>query len=297
MDRLDDLEAFLAIAEKGSQTAAARHLRRSLQSINRSLAALERSVGVDLVRRTTRHSNMTEAGRAFYERVKPALLQINEARLQAADARVEPTGLLRIAAPVLFAPAYVVPAISSFIERYPEIEVELKVSDRTVNLLEEHFDVAIRIREMRDSGLKARRLGSLRVVVFGSRSYLAKHGRPSHPDDLARHECVLRNPNGIAETWQFRVGGRREAVRVHGRFRSDGTAATHAAVARGIGIGRTPLWQIRSLVDDGVVEVILEDFEDAKIPIYAVWPASKTPPAKTRLFVSALAARLKAERL
>jgi DNA-binding transcriptional LysR family regulator len=130
MDRLDDLEAFLAIVDKGSLTAAARHLRRSLQSVSRSLASLERSVGVELVRRTTRQSNVTEAGRAFYNHVKPALTDIKGARLEAADARTEPSGLLRIGAPVLFAPAYVVPTINAFLERYPGVEVELKVSDR-----------------------------------------------------------------------------------------------------------------------------------------------------------------------
>ena len=297
MDRLEDLEAFVAIVEKGSQTAAARHLRRSLQSINRSLAALERSVGIDLVRRTTRHSKITEAGRSFYDRIKPALMEINEAKLEAADARAEPAGRLRIGAPVLFAPAYVVPAIAAFMKRHRGIEVELKVSDRLVNLFEEGLDVAVRIREMPDSGLKARRLGELRVVAFAAPAYLARHGRPQHPDDLPRHQCVLRTPDGPADTWTFRVGGRRRTVRVKGRFRSDSTAAMHGAVASGLGIGFTPLWQVRSLVDDGAVEVILEDFEGAKIPIYAVWPAGKKAPAKTRLFVDELAARLKSARL
>lgn len=297
LDRLDDLEAFLAIAEKGSQTAAARHLRRSLQSINRSLAALERSVGVELMRRTTRRSQLTEAGRAFYDRVKPALAEINDARLQATDARGEPTGLLRIAAPVQFAPAYVVPAITAFLERHPGVEIELKVSDRMVDLLEDGLDVAVRIREMADSSLKARRLGELRVVAFGAPAYFARHGRPEHPDDLARHECVLRHAEGRSETWTFRIGGRRRAVRVQGRFGSDSAAATHAAVTRGFGIGLTPLWQIRDLVDAGAVELILEDFEDAKIPIYAIWPSGKLPLTKTRLFVDELAARLKRERL
>jgi DNA-binding transcriptional LysR family regulator len=297
MDRLEDLEAFVAIVEKGSQTAAARHLRRSLQSINRSLAALERSVGVDLVRRTTRHSRITEAGRSFYDRIKPALTEINEAKLEATDARAKPAGRLRIGAPVLFAPTYVVPAIAAFMRRYCWIEVDLKVSDRLVNVFDESLDLAVRIREMADSGLKARRLGELRVVTFAAPAYLAEHGRPQHPDDLARHQCVLRSPDGTPETWAFRVGGRRKTVRVHGRFRSDSTASLHGAVASGLGIGLTPLWQIRSLVDEGAVELILENFEGAKIPIYAVWPASKKAPAKTRLFVDELAARLKSERL
>lgn len=295
MNRLDDLEAFLAIVEKGSQTAAARHLRRSLQSINRSLAVLERGVGVELMRRTTRRSSMTDAGRLFYHRVKPALMEINDAKRRAAGARAEPAGVLRIGAPVLFAPAYVVPAVAAFIERYPGVEVELRTSDRKVDLLEDRLDLAIRIRVMADSSLKARRLGEVRVVTIGSPAYFARYGRLTHPDELAQHQCVLQQAEGHGETWTFRVGDRRKAVRVQGRFRSDGVASTHAAVAGGLGIGRAPLWQVRRLIDAGAVEVILEDFEDAKIPIQAVWPASKVPMARTRLFVDLLAARLKRE--
>lgn len=297
MDRLDNLQAFVAIVEKGSQTAAARHLRRSLQSINRSLVALERSMRVELVRRTTRQSAVTEAGRAFYDRIRPALQEISDAQLEAVDARVDPVGLLRIGAPVLFASAFVVPAVGAFMRQHPQLEVELKVSDRMVDLLEDGLDVAVRIRVMADSGLTARRIGALRVVAFASRDYLAERGRPEHPDELTGHECVLRHAAGSSETWVFREGGRRKAVRVHGRFRSDNAAATHAAVAAGLGIGLAPLWQIRGLLDEGAVEIVLERFEDAEMPVQAVWPSSRLTPTKTRMFVDALAAHLKHERL
>ncbi|MGV6873656.1 LysR family transcriptional regulator [Pseudochelatococcus sp. B33] len=297
MDRLDDIEAFLAVVEKGSQTAAASHLRRSLQSVGRSLATLEQSVGVELIRRTTRRSSPTDAGLAFYHRVKPAFLEIHAARQEAADKGSEPFGLLRIGAPVLFASAHVMPAVCDIMERYPKIEIELKVSDRPTDLLREGLDVAVRIRDLPDSGLKARRLGDLRAVVYATPAYFAAHGRPEHPDDLVRHNCILRLADGDTEPWPFCVNGRHKTVRVSGRLRTDSTAATHAAVARGLGIGFTPLWQIRPLVDQGAVEIILEEFEAAKVPIHAVWPATKAPLAKTRLFVDALAARLKNERL
>lgn len=297
MVRTDDLEAFLAIVEKGGQTAAARSLRRSLQSISRSLAALERSMGVELLRRTTRQSGPTEAGLAFFQRVKPALAEINEARFEAANTRAEPAGLLRIGAPSLFAAAHVVPAACDFMARHPRIEIELKVSDRPVDLLAEGLDLAVRIRELPDSSLRARRLGELRVVVFGAVAYFAAHGRPQRPEDLARHQCVIRTADGDAETWPFRVKGRRKPVRVNGRFRTNSTAAMHAAVARGTGLGLAPLWQIRSLIDQGVVEIILEEFEATRMPIHAVWPPTKFPPAKTRLFTDFLAARLRQERL
>ena len=297
MDRLTDIEAFLAVVEKGGLTAAARHLRRSLQSISRSLMTLERSTGVDLVRRTTRQSHPTEAGLAFYRRVKPALTEIKDARLEAAHQQAELTGLLRVGGPAMFAAAHIVPVICELVERHPKIEIELKVSDREVDLVAERLDIAVRIREMRDSTLKARRLGELRVVAFGAPSYFAKHGRPKHPDELARHECVVRLTNGDAETWPFRIAGRRRLVKVAGRVRSDNTAAANAAVACSAGIGFAPLWQVRDLVDRGEVEIILEDFEMARVPIHAVWLPTKVPLAKAQLFAECLVARLKRERL
>jgi DNA-binding transcriptional LysR family regulator len=297
MDRIDDLAAFLAVVEKGSQTAAARHLRRSLQSINRSLTSLERSVGTALVGRTTRHSAPTEAGLAFYRRVKPALAEIDAARREAADRRAAPSGLLRIGAPVLFAPAYVAPVVCEFLERHRQVEIELKVSDRKVDLAEQGLDLAVRIRETTDPELRARRIGSLRTVVFGAAAYFARAGRPRHPDELARHGCVLRTTEPDGDRWPFRVDGKQKSVRVRGRFRTDGTAAAQAAVAAGLGIGFAPLWQIRSLVDSGVVEIVLEAFETARTPIYAVWPRAKVPLARTRLFTDLLALRLRSARL
>jgi DNA-binding transcriptional LysR family regulator len=297
MDRMDDLEAFIAIVEKGSQTAAAKHLRRSLQSIGRSLGTLERSVGVELVRRSTRRSQPTAAGLTLYRRLKPALLEINDAKSEVGKARAEPFGVLTIASPVRFASAFVVPVICDFMRRYPQIDVELKTSDRKADVYEDGLDLAIRIRDLPDSGLRARRLGQLRVVVFGAPAYFEKHGRPRHPVELARHQCILRSADPEGEQWPFRVRGKRETFRVSGRFSTDDAAAVSAAVADGLGLGLAPAWHIRSLVEEGTVQVVLEEFEAATIPIFAVSPPTKTPAARTRLFIDMLVARMKRERL
>jgi DNA-binding transcriptional LysR family regulator len=297
MNRLDDIEAFVSVVDEGSLTAAARRLRRSLQSISRSLATLEQSVGVELVRRTTRQSRPTEAGTAFYRRVKPALLEITEAKLEAADQQIEPSGLLRIGAPVLFAPTYLVPVIAAFMQRYQDIEVELELSDSFVDLSERNLDLAVRIGELPDSDLKAKPLGTLRRVAFGAPAYFAKHGRPRHPRELAQHRCVVRTAGGNDAKWPFLVDGKLQTVRVKGTFRTDSTAALYAAASLGLGIGFTPLWQIRSLVDQGKVELILSKFEPPPVPIRIVWSASKVAPAKTRLFTDFIAKRLKLERL
>ncbi|WP_448034442.1 LysR family transcriptional regulator [Bradyrhizobium liaoningense] len=295
---MEEIEVFLAVVEAGSQTAAARRLGRSLQSVNRALAALERSVGVELVRRTTRQSVATEAGLAFYRRVKPAFAEISEARLEAANRRVEPSGLLRVAAPILFGATHVVPAIAEFMARFPQIEADVNMSDRPVDVVGDGFDLAVRIRELPDSSLKTRRLGELRTVVYGAPDYFKRHGRPRQPSDLADHQCILRRTaQGEADTWRFRIDGRLTTVQVNGRFRTDSTTAAHAAARHGIGVGYGPFWQIRDLVDQEALEIVLEDFEAPRTPVRAVFPPSAIPPAKTHLFVDLLAERLKLERL
>jgi DNA-binding transcriptional LysR family regulator len=293
---MEDLETFLAVIESGNQTAAARRLGRSLQSVNRSLLALEKSVGVELVRRTTRKSFATEAGLAFYRRVKPAIAEIADAREEAASRRVEPSGLLRIAAPLQFGAAYVAPVVADFIARYPRIEADLRGSDRPVDMLGGQFDLAIRIRELPDSSLKARRLGQLRAVAYAARSYLERHGRPRHPDELVHHKCILHGTSE-AEAWRFKVAGRVRMVTVSGAFRTDNAAAAQAVARGGLGIGYGPLWQIIDHVDRGGLEIVLEKFEPPRMPIHAVFPPSAMPPAKTRLFTDMLAQRLARERL
>jgi DNA-binding transcriptional LysR family regulator len=297
MDRLDDLATFIAIVDEGSQTAAARLLGRPLQSVNRSLTALERSMGVELIQRTTRRSSPTEAGLAFCRRIKPALAEIADARQEAAKKRAALSGLLRIGAPVQFAPAYVAPAICDFMVRHPRMEVELKPSDREVDIVDDELDLAVRIRHLADSTLRVRRLGELRVVVFGAPAYFARHGKPRHPRELTHHECVVRMVDGHPEPWSFRVGGQRRLVRVNGRFRTDSIPVTTAVVLHGLGLGIGPLWQIRSHLDQGLIEIVLEEFEAAKLPINAVLPPTRMPIAKTRAFIDVLADHLRKERL
>ncbi|MCG7506708.1 LysR family transcriptional regulator [Mesorhizobium retamae] len=295
MDRFGDVEAFLAIVERGNLSAAARHLGRSLQAVSRSLAALEKSVGVELVRRTTHKAQPTDAGYDFYRRVKPALLEIAEAKAEAGNRRAEPAGLLKIGGPELLGPRYLIPIVARFMETHPKVEVEFSLSNRFVDLVQEGLDLAIRIGELPDSDLKARRVGAMRRVVFGAPSYFVRHGRPHHPRELTEHQCIFRNTDRDAGAWQFQDGGKPLTVKVGGRLHLDNAAASHAAVAVGLGIGRVPLWQIQDLVDSGRVEVILEAFEQPAIPVHIIWPAARLPLAKTRLFIDFLAANLHME--
>jgi len=242
-------------------------------------------------------SAATEAGLAFYRRVGAALSEIEAAKLETSNRRSEPAGLLRITSSTVFAPLYVVPAVCAFLESHPKVDIELDMSDGYVDLISQGFDLAIRIGELPDSSLKARRLADLRRVVFAAPDYFAKHGRPKVPGDLAGHQCLVRTSAHDSDAWPFLLGGRLKTVRVAGRFRSSGALAVNEAAVQGLGIANAPLWQVRALVDRGVVELVLTRFEPPPVPVRAVWPATRLLPAKTQLFLDYLAARLKAERL
>ena len=218
MSRIEDYQAFTAIVEKQSLTAAARHLGRSLQAVSRSLAVLERDLGVELVRRTTRRSNPTDAGLAFYQRLSAALAEIDAAKVATSNRRVEATGVLRIAGSTGFTPLYVVPALPEFLAAHPGVEVELELSDRYIDLVGEGFDLAIRVGQMPDSTLKARLLADSRRVVFAAPGYLATHGHPRSPEDLVRHQCIVRTSARDGNAWPFTVNGRSRTVKVAGRF-------------------------------------------------------------------------------
>lgn len=297
MARIEDLESFVAIAEAESLTRAARQLNRSLQTVSRSLATLEAEIGVQLVHRTTRRSSLSEAGQAYYRRIKPAVLEIREARLEAADRRVEPVGVLRVGAPVLFGPDFLVPIIAEFMARHPQVEVDLQLSDGFTDLTAEGLDLVVRIAELPDSGLQGKRLGALRRVVFGAPSYFARHGRPAHPAELREHACVIRTIDQRPSQWAFQIGGKKHAVGVRGSFRTNTMGAVYSAVSAGLGLGYSPLWQIRRLVQSGEVEIVLEAFEPRPVPVHALWQEGRFPPAKVRAFVDLLAARLKLDGL
>jgi DNA-binding transcriptional LysR family regulator len=297
LSRLDDLHAFVAVVDKGSLTSAARHLGRSLQSVSRSLALLERQIGVELVRRTTRRSTPTEAGILFRRSLGDALTKIEMAKLEAGNRRSDIAGPLRIAASSTFGPRYLVPLIASFLDAHHGIDVRLDLSNQYIDLVGERVDLAVRIGEMPDSALKSRRIAHARRVFFAAPKYFARHGKPRRPEDLATHQCIIRTSAREGNMWPFLVNGKVRSMRVGGRFQTDGAQAANAAAACGLGIGSAMFWQIKELVESGDVELALTRFEPPPMAIRAVWPSTKVLPKKTRLFVDFLASRLGRERL
>ena len=297
MSRISDLQAFVAVVEKASLTSAAHQLGRSLQSVSRSLVAIEQDVGVELIRRTTRRSNPTEAGLAYYQRLKTALEDIEEAKLEVSDRRLEPSGLLRISGPTGFAALHLVPATAAFLKIHPKLEVEVSTYDRYVDLVEDNLDLAIHIGPLPDSMAKARRLADLRRVFFAAPGYFAEYGRPKHPQDLSKHQCIVRTARVGADIWPFTVDGKVRTIKVSGRFRANGASVINEAAIQGLGIAIAPLWQVRPMVDRGLVEVTLARFAPPPIPVHATWSATRVLPPKTRMFIDFLSRRLKAARL
>jgi DNA-binding transcriptional LysR family regulator len=297
LSRISDLQAFVAVVEKASLTSAAALLGRSLQSVSRSLAAIEQDVGVELIRRTTRRSSPTEAGLAYYQRLKTALEDIEEAKLQVSDRRLEPAGLLRISGPTGFAALHLVPATAAFLKLHPKIEVEVSTYDRYVDLVEDNLDLAVHVGPLPDSVAKAKRVADLRRVFFAAPGYFAEHGRPKHPQDLSKHQCIVRTARVGADVWPFTVDGKIRTIKVSGRFRANGASVINEAAIQGLGIAIAPLWQVRPLVDRGLVEVTLARFAPPPIPVHATWSGTRVLPAKTRMFIDFLSQRLKAARL
>ena len=292
--KLHDYEAFLAIVEVGNLTRAAARLRRSLQSVSRSLAALEEQLGVVLIRRTTRTAEPTETGRALYTRVSAALRDLGRAEAEARDATESLTGAIRLAGSAYFVGAFVVPAIREFSIQHPGVTFDLRIAEHYAEHVRSGVDLMLRLGHLAASPLKTRKLAALRRVAVASPEYLAQRGRPEHPSDLARHACIVRTSAQDARTWTFQSpDGIAQRVTVDGPFEADNAYVTNQAVLAGLGIGVAPFFQVQSAIEAGAAEVVLEDFTIAPIPVHAVWPSEGRTPARVRRFIDLLAQRLK----
>jgi len=295
MASLKAYSAYVAVIECGSLTAAARRLGRSLQAVSRLLGDLEKALGVQLVARTTRSCRPTAAGERFYERIRTVLTDIDLARNEVVASAVKIDGSLRIGAPNQFGVRHLVPALAAFMARYPALNVELVLSDQLVDPQAAGLDLVLRFGHPADSTLRQHRLGTVRRVIYGAPGYFAQHGRPLHPHDLRRHECIVRTGVRGAETWRFHDKQGALAVRVNGRFRSDSIAACCEAAIQGVGVGRGLLYQVREAVSQGRLEVVLQDWLQPQIPYHLLWPATTRLPVRTRTLIDFLVARLGAD--
>jgi len=285
MDKFKALQTFVAIAEAGSLTAAARALGNSLPAVVRSLAAYEALLGVRLFQRTTRRITLTEEGRQHLERARHVLAAMDEAESALRTEAAVPAGHLHITAPVLFGQMYVAPVVTRFVQRHPGLRCTTLLLDRVVNLVEEGLDLGIRIGRLEDSTLVAQAIGHIRRVVVATPAFLRQHGTPRHPRDLAHFNCI-RMVGGSRATWgDFQEGGRVFHVPVSGNLEFNHVWPTVQACAEGAGLGMFFSYQVAALVEQKTLRIVLQDFELPPRPISIVYPHARLLPARTRAFV------------
>lgn len=291
MDRLDSIATFVRVAELASFTLAAQALGISRTVASDRVMALEARLGVKLLHRTTRRVSLTEAGVAYLDRARQALAVLEEAEAEAAHLTARPRGVLRVNAPVTFGFRHVAPAVASYLAANPDLGVELTLTDRMVNLLEEQVDVVVRVGRLVDSSLVARRLAPCRIVVCAAPSYIAARGMPLHPAELARHDCLSYAYAAEGDLWRFERDGQQEAVRVSGRVWSNNGDALYHAALEGLGILLNPTFIIGEALRDGRLVPVLPGWAAPALSVNAVYPPNRFLPAKTRGFIDHLAAR------
>jgi DNA-binding transcriptional LysR family regulator len=293
MDKLTGMAVFARVVDAGSFTAAAIQLGMSKSAVSKAIAALEDRLGARLLNRTTRRLALTEVGRAFYQRCARIVAEAEEAELAVTHLQVAPRGTLRVNAPVSFGTLHLGPALADFLARYPELKVEIELTDRFVDLLEEGYDVAVRIASaLPDSSLVARRITVNEAVVCASPTYWRRHGRPRAPQDLTRHACITYAYNPNPHEWAFLdPDGRPLTVRVDGPLHTNnGDAALHAALA-GLAVVRLPRFICAPDLAAGRLEAVLDDALPPPNGIYAIYPHSRHLSAKVRAFVDFLLER------
>ncbi|MDE2154793.1 MAG: LysR family transcriptional regulator [Xanthomonadaceae bacterium] len=281
MDLLHAMDVFVAIVEKGSLTAAADALDTSLPTVVRTLAALEREVGVRLFHRTTRRLSITEDGRVYLAHVKQVRDAVEASRLALARTRSQPEGVICCTAPVTFGELHVAPSVARYMQAHPRVQVRLLLLDRLVDLVQEGVDVAIRIAPLADSSLIARSVAEVHQLIVASPKFLRRVGTPRLPQDLQDQPCVLHGGLGELGSWQFQVDGRPQRVRVHGRLTCNTIGATVAACREGAGFARLLDYQVAPFIKRDELKRVLQAFEPPPRPVSLVY--SRFTPGSVRM--------------
>ena len=285
------MEVFVRIVESGSLTAAADSLHVSAPSVVRTLAALERSLRVRLLNRTTRRSSLSDEGREYYERCKRVLAEVDAADAALRSRRAQPRGRLRLTAPITFGRMRVAPVVTAFLVKYPDVEIELLLLDRVVDLVEEGVDAAIRIAQLPESSLVAVQVGATRRVVCAAPAYLRHRGTPAAPRDLGAHRCIVFTGLGAANEWTF--AGKPAQVAVRAALRTNQIDVAIDAVVNGLGCGQFLSYQIESLLAARKLTRILETFEPPAVPVQIVYPHTRFVSPNVRAFVDFAVPRLR----
>ncbi|APO95858.1 LysR family transcriptional regulator [Xanthomonas vesicatoria] len=285
MDRFLLMNCFARAVETGSFSAAGRDLGLGQPNVSRHVAGLEEHLQTRLLNRSTRKLVLTPEGERYYAEVRRILDAVGESEMALRD-DVQPSGLLRVACPTALSHQYVMPLVPEFLQRFPALELDLQISDRYVNLLDEGAELAIRIGHLDSSALRARRIGAFTRVTVASRAYLARRGVPAVPEDLRHHDCVLYTLLSTGASWHFTTTD----VAVSGRFRVNSPEATRAAVTAGLGIGQGPAWLYEEGLASGELQTVLDAFAPPPAPVQIVYAANRLVPKRALAFMDFIAA-------
>jgi DNA-binding transcriptional LysR family regulator len=297
MDRLDAMAAFVLAVDQGSLSGAARKLGRSPAAVTRTVASLEERLGAQLLRRTTRSLKLTEAGERYLSVSRRVLAELAEAERSTRSALDAPQGLLTVTAPVMFGALHVRPVVDAFLAAHSEVRVRLLLLDRVVSVIDEGIDVALRIAHLPDSALVARKVGEVRRVVCASPEYLARHGRPSAPHELAAHRTISFSALTPSETWSFGSGpdgGRAKQVALRPVLSVNTAEAAIGSAIDGVGVTCAFSYQVAAAIRAGTLVPLLAPYAVEPLPVHLVHPAGATTAAKVRAFVELASNRIKA---
>ncbi len=295
MDRLQAMQTFVRVAESGSFSAVAREANTTQSAVSKQVAALERVLGVKLLMRTTRSLALTDEGERYFEQVRRLVAEIAEAESTLVSGERKLTGWLRVAASVGFGRLKLMPLVQSFLADHPDVKIDTKLNDGFVDLVEQGIDVAVRIGELSDSNLIARRVGSARRLLVAHRSYIRNLAKgikpPSHPNDLLQHNCIVYTGLASRNAWSFSAGpgsaegvGTTHTIHVQGSLQTNSSEVVRHAICEGMGIGYSPEWLFESEIASGELQVLLPDWLVPSLPVHLVSPQGRRNSAKVKVF-------------
>lgn len=291
MDKLQAMNALVKVVASGSYAEAARRLGLTRSAVSKAVMELEQSLGARLLDRTTRRVTPTEAGLAYYERCIAILAQVEETEAQISRLHDEPKGVLRINAPMSFGTLYLGEAVADFMIRYPDLKVELTLTDRFIDPLEEGVDVTVRIGALSDSSLIARRIAAASILLVASPAYIERYGAPETPADLAHHKCLSYGHTTSMQRWQLAEAGRTIAVPIGACLSSNNGDVLRDAAVKGIGIARLPAFIVGRDVEAGRLNIVLPNNRPVDGAIHALYAPNRYLAAKTRVFIDFLVER------
>ena len=297
MNKLEAMQVFIEVAKQKSFVAASEQLNLSAPAVTRSIAAFEENLGVKLFHRTTRHVRLTEAGTRFFSDAKRILEAIETAEANAAGTYSTPKGMLTITAPILFGEKYIIPIVTEFLEQYPQMSVQTVFSDRVVGLVEEEFDIAIRIGHLKDANFYANKVGEVRRIVCGSPRYFAQYGVPHQPSELSNHSIIFSSTYETIPTWHFVNKEKNEAIKLSPRLQCNQNGAAIRAAIDGHGVTKLMSYQIGEALENGELQSVLGEYEEPPLPINILHLEGPHMTAKVHAFFSLAVARLQANPL